>query len=235
MNRSEHLRDEDLADALTRAQEAHVDHCTECANRRSTTLAVQEAVRALPRAAEPPASALALLEHPGSARPWRRRTRRIVLGALAAAALAASVLVALRLQHHAPMSPALAEEIALDHLHYENKTQAAEVSGSTEQIDAYFTRTLQRDPRLAPLEATTLLGGKRCRIGGQWSALVWLERAGHWLSLFSMPQDAVARRGCVREAGVNVCGIRDPNGGARVLAGNLPNAEMLRLLDESMQ
>jgi len=33
----------------------------------------------------------------------------------------------------------------------------------------------------------------------------------------------------------SVCGIADPHGGSRVLGGNLPDAEMLRLLDESMQ
>jgi hypothetical protein len=85
------------------------------------------------------------------------------------------------------------------------------------------------------LEAATVVGGKRCRIGGEWSALIWLERAGRWLSLFSMPQDAVATRGCVRASGVNVCGVADPQGGSRVLAGTLPDAEMLRLLDESME
>jgi hypothetical protein len=39
----------------------------------------------------------------------------------------------------------------------------------------------------------------------------------------------------VRASGVNVCGVSDPHGGSRVLAGNLPEPEMLRLLDESMK
>lgn len=237
MNRSEHLREEDLGDALTRAQQAHVDHCPECAHRRSTILAVQEAVRALPRTAEPPAAALALLENPANARrPWSKWHKvSVLLGSAAAAAAAVVLFVALRSDDRAPMKNDLAEEIALDHLHYEHNTNAAEVSGTTNQIGDFFEQTLKRRPHLASIEAATVVGGKRCRIGGEWSALVWLERAGRWLSLFSMPQDAVARRGCVREVGVNVCGIRDPSGGSRVLAGNLPDAEMLRLLDESME
>lgn len=241
MNRStEHLRDEDLAEALTRAQQRHVDHCPGCAHRRSAILAVQEAVRALPRTAEPPAAALALLEDPASARRpwWRRRRRPVLLGAaVLGVSIAATVILVLglRAHHRTPMDDDLAQEIALDHLHYERDTGAAEVSGGADRIGDYFAQTLDRRPHLAPLEAATLVGGKRCRIGGEWSALIWLERAGHWLSLFSMPQDAVARRGCVHASGVNVCGIPDPHGGSRVLAGNLPDSEMLRLLDESAE
>ncbi len=237
MNRSsEHLRDEELGDSLTRAQQGHVDHCTDCAHRRSAILAVQEAVRALPRTAEPPAAAMALLENPAKAqRPWSKRRWLIVAIGSATAVAAVVLFVTLRSGHHAPMKDDLAQEIALDHLHYEHNTNAAEVSGSPDQIGDYFAQTLQRRPRLAPLEAATVVGGKRCRIGGEWSALIWLERAGRWLSLFSMPQDAVASRGCVRASGVNVCGVADPHGGSRVLAGNLPDAEMLRLLDESME
>jgi hypothetical protein len=133
------------------------------------------------------------------------------------------------------MGEALAQELALDHLHYERNASAAEVSGDSERIEKYFARELNRPPRLAALEGTELVGGKRCRIGGEWSALVWLERAGHWLSFFSMPQDAVASRGCTHTQGINVCGIPDPRGGSRVLAGNLPQVEMLRLLDESTE
>ncbi len=238
MNRSEHLRDEELGDALTRAQQGHVDHCPDCANRRSTIRAVQEAVHALPRTAEPPAAALALLEDPSARRrgPWWRRHGRSALALAAAAAVAAiGVLVTLRANDRAPMQESLAQEIALDHLHYEHRVEAAEVSGSADQIGDYFAQTLRRRPHLAPLEAANVVGGRRCRIGGEWSALIWLERAGQWLSLFSMPQDAVSSRGCARASGVNVCGVTDPHGGSRILAGNLPSTEMLRLLDESLE
>jgi hypothetical protein len=129
----------------------------------------------------------------------------------------------------------LAREIALDHLHYEHRPEAAEVAGPADEVGAYFERTLRRRPHLAQIEAATVIGGRRCRIGGEWSALIWLERAGRWLSLFALPQEAVQARGCVETSGVNVCGTTDPSGGSRVLAGNLPDAEMLRLLDESME
>jgi hypothetical protein len=238
MNRSEHLRDEELGDALNRVQQRHLDRCRDCAHRRSTILAVREAIHALPRTAEPPAATMALLAGPIAARfrPRWHRGRWGAVAGVAAAVVAAVVLFAmLHSDRRGAMNDALAQEIALDHLHYEHNANAAEVSGSPEQIGDYFARTLQRRPHLAQLEAANVVGGKRCRIGGEWSALIWLERAGRWLSLFSMPQEAVASRSCVRASGVNVCGVADPRGGSRVLAGNLPEAEMLRLLDESMK
>lgn len=239
MIRSEHLRDDDLGDALTREQQRHVDHCPECAHRRSTILAVREAIRSLPRTAEPPAAALALLDGPASEKRiwWRPQKRRVLLAValLGTAMLLVAAFVGRSQYRRRPMNDELAQEIALDHLHYERKTSAAEIMGSTDQISDYFAETLRRRPHLAPLEATTVVGGKRCRIGNQWSALVWLERAGRWLSLFSMPHEAIASRGCVRASGVTVCGVPDRRGGSRVLAGNLPEAEMLRLLDESME
>lgn len=240
MSQLEHLRDDELDDALTRAQRAHLDQCSACACRRRTILAVREAVGALPRTADPPAAVAALLDDPSSARrppAWQRHRTTLWVGAAAVTGLVfvVSVLHSVRRSERAPIQGSLAQEIALDHLHYENKAEAAEVSGSPEQIGEYFARTIRRRLHLAPLEATNVVGGKRCRIGGQWSALIWLERAGRWLSLFSMPQDAVAIRGCTRASEVNVCGVREPHGGSRVLAGNLPDAEMLRLLDESME
>lgn len=233
MNRSDHLKDEELGDELNRGQQRHVDQCPDCARRRSTISAVQQAVRALPRVAQPPAAAMALLEDPATAR--RPPPSRLQWSVAAGLVMAVALLGLLRASPRAAMNDALAQEIALDHLHYEHNTSAAEVSGTREQIDDYFAKTLAHRPHLAPLEATTMVGGKRCRIGGEWSALIWLERAGRWLSLFSMPQDAVTGRGCVRASGVNVCGVSDPHGGSRVLAGNLPDAELLRLLDESLE
>lgn len=228
-----HLREDELVEPPTPAQERHIEGCTRCAARRAAALAVRAAIRGLPRIAEPPPAALALLDREAmTARASGRRKVALTL-ALAASFSVIAILTFVRARATAPMSATLAEEIALDHLHYERRVEAAEISGSLDQIATFFERTLARRPRLAAVEAATLVGGKRCRIGGQWSALIWLDRAGRWLSLFSMPQDAVTRRGCVQAAGVNVCGTRDPSGGARVLAGNLPDAEMLRLIDAS--
>lgn len=227
-----HIAVEDLAEPLTRSQQEHVSRCLRCHEQRQVLLAVRRAVGALPTAAEVPAATLALL----SGR-VRQRTIPLRLVALAAAAVVAIVTAGLLLPPgpRAALDAPLAEEIALDHLHYEHRLEAAEVRGTRDEVASFFERTLSRRPHLADLEATSLLGGKRCRIGGRWSALVWLDRAGRWLSLFALPQDAVRRRGCTRSAGVNVCAARDPAGGSRVLAGNLPDAELLRLLDESLQ
>lgn len=235
-----HLDELELADALTKPQQLHVAGCPDCAARRNVILAVRGAVSGLPRSAEPPAAALALVAKtaamPRQRSRWKRRARDLVRPlALGAAAALLVLLLGPRALRPGPMDGALAQEIALDHLHYENDAGSAEVSGSAEQIDEFFARTLQRRPHLAAPEAAKLIGGKRCRIGGEWSALIWLERAGHWLSLFSMPQEAVVRRGCARASGVTVCGVPDPRGGSRVLAGRLPNQEMLRLLDESTE
>jgi len=230
---SPHIEPDDLLELLTRPQQEHLTHCAPCRDRRRALLDVRRAVGALPRAAEVPASVLALLDGPVRT---RRPARKVAALLLAAAVLALALGVALsRGGARRVMDASLAQEIALDHLHYERRLDAAEVRGTREEVVGFFERTLSRRPHIADLEAASLLGGKRCRIGGRWSALVWLDRAGHWLSLFALPQDAVASRGCARAAGVNVCGARDPAGGARVLAGNLPDDEMLRLLDESLQ
>jgi len=208
-------------------------HCALCRDRRRSLLDVRRAVGALPRGAEVPVAVAALLDGPARA---RRPTRRVAALLLAAGLLALVLGVALRRGGaRRVMAASLAQEIALDHLHYERRIDAAEVRGTRGEVVGFFERTLLRRPRIADLEATRLLGGKRCRIGGRWSALVWFDRAGHWLSLFALPQDAVVSRGCARASGVNVCGARDPEGGARVLAGDLPDDELLRLLDESLQ
>ncbi len=237
MNRHEHVENEALYDELTLAQRDHVALCTECAQRHRTALAVKTAVAALPREAPASAAVLALLEAKAAESRWRWPRQRPWFALAAAATVLAAVylVVVSQPRQRPPMNHELAQEIALDHLHYENNSNAAEITGSLGQIDDFFAQTIKRRPRLALLEAANVVGGKRCRIGGEWSALIWLERAGRWLSLFSMPQDAIASRGCMRAAGVNVCGVGDPHGGSRVLAGNLPEPEMLRLLDESME
>lgn len=227
-----HIAVEDLAEPLTKSQQEHVALCPLCNGRRQVLLEVRRSVGALPRAAEVPVATMALLD--GQVRARRLPRRFVALAAAAVMAVAAAVLL-LPMARRSALDAPLAEEIALDHLHYERRLEAAEVRGTPDEIAGFFERTLSRRPHFAELEATSLLGGKRCRIGGRWSALVWLDRAGRWLSLFALPQDAVRRRGCTRAAGVNVCAARDPAGGSRVLAGNLPDAELLRLLDESLQ
>ncbi len=229
---SNHIAVEDLAEPLTKSQQDHVAQCPLCNPRRQALLEVRRAVGALPRAAEVPAATMELLD--GQVRARRVPRRFVALAAAAVMAVAAAALL-LPMARRSALDAPLAEEIALDHLHYERRLEAAEVRGTPDEIAGFFERTLSRRPHFADLEATSLLGGKRCRIGGRWSALVWLDRAGRWLSLFALPQDAVHRRGCTRAAGVNVCAARDPAGGSRVLAGNLPDAELLRLLDESLQ
>lgn len=234
-----HLHEEALTEPLTRAQQRHVGRCHACSARRTNALRVQEATAALPRIAEPSPRLLALLDHEltDQRHAWRV-SRRTFAWAMVAIGLCAALVVSwwtARREFDAPMKEALAQQVALDHLHYERRTQAAEVSGTLDEIADYFARTLSRRPRLSPVEATTIVGGKRCRIDGHWSALVWIERADRWLSLFSLPHDVVASRGCVRSSGVNVCGVADVAGGSRLLVGSLPDAEMLRLLDESME
>ncbi|MBA3547668.1 MAG: hypothetical protein H0T76_14380 [Nannocystis sp.] len=227
-----HLTDEGFSAPLSGAQRAHVARCTSCQQRRDNLDALQRALRALPRIAEPPDGALALLEMPARSPP--RRRLRGVLGV-------AAMLAALVATHYGfrggteVMDTALAQEIALDHLHYERRIDAAEIRGTREEVVDYFEQTLSMRPHLPEIEATRVLGGKRCRIGGTWTALVWFERADAWLSLFALPSPKVVRRGCVEAAGVNVCGAHDPRGGSRILAGKLPQPEMLRLIDESLE
>lgn len=239
MSDDRHLPEDALTEPLARAQQRHVARCRACSARRANALNIREAIAGLPRVAEPSAHLLALLEHElHGQRPPPRLPRRTWGWAMVAVSACAALVASwwmLSPELDAPMKESLAQQVALDHLHYQGNAQAAEVSGTLDQIADYFARTLHRRPRLSHVEATNVMGGKRCRIDGQWSALVWIERADRWLSLFSLPHDVVANRGCLRASGVNVCGVADVAGGSRLLAGNLPDAEMLRLLDESME
>ncbi len=194
---------------------------------------IRAALKTLPREAEVPAAALALLE---GERRSRRRRRRFALAAAALAALVAitaGVWVVAR--PRLPVPRDLADELALDHLHYEHHAEAAEVRGDPAAVSAYFAHKLGFAPHYGAIEAATLLGAKPCRIAGKWTALLWLDRAGHWLSLFTMPEHDIRGRGCTTAEGVRVCSVPDPSGGARVLVGDLPESEMLRLASESLQ
>lgn len=193
---------------------------------------VRDAIRLLDREAPPPAAALALLD---SAK--RRRSRRARLVAFAAASLliAASVVALQRRAHATPLPAPVVDELALDHLHYEHRVDAAAVRGDRSTIASYFGEHLGFAPHYGELEATTFEGAKPCRIAGKWTALAWLDRAGHWLSLFTMPEQVAQGRGCATAEGVRVCASPDPRGGARVLVGDLPEPEMLRLVDESLE
>lgn len=227
-----HLRDEDLIEPSA-SGEAHLATCISCSSRRDAQLAVRAAIHALPREAEVPQAALALLDAKRAAsRSWRRA---IVVGCAAAAALVVIGTWAVLRRPHRPLPDDVADELALDHLHYEHHIDAAEVRGDPAAISAYFGRKLGFSPHYGPIEAATFEGAKPCRIAGKWTALAWLDRAGHWLSLFTMPDHEVRERGCTTVEGVRVCGAPDPRGGARVLVGDLSETEMLRLLDESLR
>ena len=228
---SAHLRDEDLIESSA-SGEAHLKTCSTCSARREAQVAVRAALQALPREAEVPASALALLDAKRSrSRSWRRAI--VCSFAATAAVLAAFAWFVVR-HPHRPLPADLADELALDHLHYEHHLDAAEVRGDPATISAYFGQKLGFSPHYGPIEAATFEGAKPCRIAGKWTALAWLDRAGHWLSLFTMPEHDIRARGCTTVEGVRVCGAPDPRGGARVLVGDLSEAEMLRLVDESL-
>lgn len=227
-----HLRDEDLLEPPPSGT-AHLENCDACSARREAQLVVREAFRALPHEAEVPVSALALLaEKRSRSRSWRRA---FALGAAATAFVVAIVAWLVVRRAPRPLPADLADELALDHLHYERRVDAAEVRGDPARISSYFGQKLGFAPHYGPIEAATFEGAKPCRIAGKWTALAWLNRAGHWLSLFTMPEHDVHGRGCTSVEGVRVCGAPDPRGGARVLVGDLSEPEMLRLLDESLR
>lgn len=223
-----HLRDEDLFEPTAFA-EAHLVSCTLCAGRRDAQLAVRLALRELSREGEVPTRARELLAR---RRAELRRRGQVPAGvALGMAAVLMAILVARR---PSPMPVALADELALDHLHYQHHAEAAEVRGDAVTIASYFQSRLGFTPHFGPLEAATFEGAKPCRIAGKWTALAWIDRAGHWVSVFTMPEHEVSEAGCMTLEGVRVCGAPDPHGGARVLVGDLSEAEMLRLVNESL-
>ncbi len=227
-----HLRDEDLLGPLLREQEEHLRACASCAGRASNQEQIRAAVRGMAREAPVPVAAATLLTEAAASSRLLRRWVALL------AAVTISVAVAVVWATHRPRGPLpapLVDELALDHLHYERKVEAAQVKGDEASISAWFAGKLGFSPHLGSIEATTVEGAKPCRIAGQWTALVWLDRAGHWLSLFTMPQQTADRRGCASAQGVRVCASPDPRGGARVLVGDLPEGEMLRLVDESLE
>ncbi len=192
--------------------------------------AIRRALGALPRTAPVPEGALALLRaHRGT-----RRRRSIAL-LVAAAMVTAVAAFAIQVRRSRPLPSDLTDELALDHLHYANRTEAAEVRGDPQTIASFFAERLGFTPHYGSIEAARFEGARSCRIGGKWTALAWVDRAGHWLSLFAMPEHVAQGRGCMMAQGVRVCASPDPRGGARVLVGDLPESEMLRLVDESLQ
>jgi hypothetical protein len=229
---SAHLRDDELLDPPAWAK-THLEKCDGCSARRASQLSVRSALRALPREADVPPTALVLLD---AQRRRQRSLRRVHVASLVASALVAVAGILLFARHRGGPLPAdLADELALDHLHYEHHVEQAAVRGDPATISAYFGMKLGFAPHYGSLEAVTFEGAKPCRIAGKWTALAWIERAGHWLSLFTMPEHVAYRRGCAPAQGVRVCAVPDPSGGARVLVGDLPAEELLRLADESLQ
>jgi len=231
MKSAAHLHDADLLGPLTAAQEDHLRSCASCSRRKDNQERVRAAIRQMDREAPSPRGALVLLEDAARQR-WSRRWFLV----LAAAAVVAVVVVAWTARRPRPPLPApVIDELALDHLHYEHKTDAAAVVGDESKVSSWFAGKLGFTPHLGSIEAVSIEGAKPCRIAGRWTALVWLDRAGHWLSLFTMPEQVADGRGCAAAQGVRVCASPDPRGGARVLVGDLPDAEMMRLVDESLQ
>lgn len=233
MKSNAHLRDHELLEPTTRAHEEHLASCAACRQRRDVQVTVRGAVKLVDREAPPSPAALALLQEAAS----KPSGRRWVL-MIAAAALVVSATLVLFLKERrqqAPFPAPLVEELALDHLHYQHNVEAAEVRGDPATIASWFAGKLGFAPHLGAMEATSLEGAKPCRIAGKWTALVWLDRAGHWLSLFTMPEQIAYARGCASAQGVRVCAVPDPRGGSRVLVGDLSPEELLRLADESLQ
>lgn len=232
--RDAHLREEELLGPATAAREEHLRACASCSRRMADQDRVRTAIGDLEREAPPPAAALALLE--GAADRRSTRAWRPLLAAALVVAMAVVAASAWKLgRTAAPLPAPVVDELALDHLHYEHRTDAAAIKGDQGLIASWFAGRLGFTPHLGALEAVTLEGAKPCRIAGKWTALVWLERAGHWLSLFTMPEQVARGRGCASAEGVRVCASPDPRGGARVLVGDLPEAEMMRLVEESLQ
>ncbi len=227
-----HLSPEEIEGDLAGAGADHVRTCAACAQRRSALQLVHAGIASLGREAPPPAAAVALL---GAAQRISRRRAWLAGGVVAlslfALATVAAVLMARR--SGSPLSVSLLDEIALDHLHYVHLDSASQFSGRASDIATWFRPTLGRVPRLADVEALSFRGARNCRLAGQRVALVFVERAGHRLSLFVMPRVSSRGAGCAESQRMRVCSIPDPQGGTRALVGDLAAREMLRLLAES--
>ena len=232
MKPNAHLPDEHLLEPATHDEEEHLRGCQTCQRRRDVQESMKRALSKLDRTAEPSRAALALLDVPAARRlGWRRRFAIALAAAAALAVISVVVLMATRRPTGHLPAP-LRDELALDHLHYAPIAEPAQVASSDPKVVSVgLSEKLGRPVVVPSWEATTLLGGRACRIQNEWVSLVLYERAGRRISLFEIPSASVTNAGCdPGEGGLSVCAVPRRGGGAFVAVADLPPHEVSRLL-----
>ena len=233
MTSSDHLQDEALVEPKSRTQSEHLQGCASCRQRRETQDRVRVSLRALDREAAVSPQALAMLQEASTS---GRASRRRWTAAVAATLVVAAALAGVARRADAPQGPLsapLRDELALDHLHYAPLRAPAQVASSDSRVVAAALEERLGRPVVVPTwEATTLIGGRSCRIQSEWVPLVLYERAGRRISFFELPSAQLSRVGCDRgEGGLSICATARPGGGAFVAVADLPAHELARLLD----
>lgn len=226
-----------LTDSERLHLEKHLATCTSCERRidrvRALKRSVVHAANAVPGPTARMQADLAALVEATHRQERIARVRRVgvVLVGMAAAVVVVLVIVQSRRQS-AFLSSSLRDELALDHLHYAPLPNPAQVASSDPAVVALgLEERLGRRVSVPSWEATTLLGGRACKIQSQWVPLVMYERAGRRISLFELRGIGVNAARCERgEGDLSVCTMPRAGGALWVAVADLPDHDLSRLL-----
>lgn len=208
--------------------EKHLEGCSECQRRIDGQRALKHAVSRLEGRARPPEAVQARIEALRFGPPHKRWSRRLTY----AAALAASVMVAAivgRAWLAGDQVPSLSDELIADHMKYVPEAMPAEVaSDDPAAVRRFFDGKVPFDPVVPRLQGASLLGGRLCRIRGDYEQLLFYERGGTKLSLYVTSQARPAS--CEGSRGYHLCGHRQ-GGLTWTLVGDAPPDDLRALLE----
>jgi len=198
--------DDEATDSEKVAVAQHVAGCTACRRRLAGQRALKHAVSRLAGRASPPEAVQARIEALRFGPRRKRGFRRLSYASLAAAALIAAV-VGGRSWLVSHRGPSLSDELIADHMKYVPEAMPAEVaSGDPSEVRRFFRGKVPFDPVVPRLEGAALLGGRLCRIRGDYEQLLFYERDGTKLSLYVTSQQRPSS--CEGSRGYHLCGHR---------------------------
>lgn len=97
----------------------------------------------------------------------------------------------------------IAQVLVADHIHFLQEPNALEISSADPAaVTAWFQSKVPFPVRIVPLHDARLIGGRLCSLLGQQAALVFYERRGKRLSLFTLARETIppAEQNTIRTA-----------------------------------
>lgn len=211
------------------ALEAHLSACEPCRSRLASLRALKHAIARLPSREEPPGAIRAHVEALRLGRSRFGRRRALVPAVAAVVALAVVAAYALR---RADRTARLADDLVADHVSSVPEVRLAEIASSDrEAIARFFADHLPFPVAVPAIPGAEILGARLCKIEGRRVELLFYRREDRTLSLF-VTDSPIAGGECWAARGHHVCGRRQ-GGITMLLVGQLPAAELRRLLEES--